>query len=447
MESLQQMPLSTGLYSNNQQLVVCNDFELEDSQNGFLMSADSVQEDQVPRSFSNSFNQSYLDLDYIDSVIDPALTLKPQFSYEHIEKLLSFEDTYTTVSQIPDFSYTDTTTALEFPTYTTVLVNNPSKSYTMSGQDERSAVPCAEEATITYDLNDLVTETISRQDETTLSNKKRRFSEFSGEPNSPPNVESSRKLSRLPKLTSYVKSRPRGSSLGVPTKESVDYSTQKMTLRVDMERSLAIFNSSRSLPEPESFLRLWQDRCKHNYAHKEHKFCFIQRKLHLWPNFLEEVQKSTKFCYSANPNFGKTLYEPQYFRSQIDSEGVPFNSTRMGLCPYCSHVNFLDLKRSAYGNHLAYNHGILTNGYVVPNPIYPGYYMMAKNEFNKSSRSRTRKTTPKQALKLAFACPACYQLVEAKCTKKSSVFGHYLRHFRDCHINFSKDHVSSFDKA
>ncbi|KAK6458380.1 uncharacterized protein RJT20DRAFT_147658 [Scheffersomyces xylosifermentans] len=113
-------------------------------------------------------------------------------------------------------------------------------------------------------------------------------------------------------------------------------------------------------------------------------------------------------------------------------EGYPFDSTRWGLCPYCPDVCFVNFKHSSYSNHLAYKHGVFANGYIEPNPIYPGFYEVADNVGPRAIT--TTQGISIDGARYCYTCPACYKLVEAKCTYKLS---DYLAHFIEHHTRRS----------
>ncbi|CAK9442159.1 uncharacterized protein LODBEIA_P59020 [Lodderomyces beijingensis] len=168
--------------------------------------------------------------------------------------------------------------------------------------------------------------------------------------------------------------------------------------------------------------------------------CQVRRTMYLRDNLAEVFVKHFEKTYdlSPNSNFKKTAYESQYILTKLDRLGKPDNATRAGLCPYCESIEFFGLKNSSYGNHLAYKHGILTNGRAVPDPKYHGLYKFKKGEYDEPEKKR-RKTNAHILEREGVLCTSCWQILEVNCTSRSSVLGHYLRHFRDSHVGYKKD--------
>lgn len=169
--------------------------------------------------------------------------------------------------------------------------------------------------------------------------------------------------------------------------------------------------------------------------------CLIQRTLYLRNN-LDKIfaqQGLTDYDISYNTNFKKTSYEAQFILTKVDHKfGKPDNTTRAGLCPYCESIEFFGLKNSSYGNHLAYKHGILTNGKVVPDPKYYGLYQFKKGEYDEPEKKK-RKTNAHMLEREGVLCTDCWQILEVNCTSRSSILGHYLRHYRDSHVGYKKE--------
>ncbi|CAI5760169.1 unnamed protein product [Candida verbasci] len=161
---------------------------------------------------------------------------------------------------------------------------------------------------------------------------------------------------------------------------------------------------------------------------------FLRDQLHCYkfPNF--EITK--------NSNFKKTAYESQYILTKLKPNNLPDNSTRAGLCPYCESIEFFGLKNSSYGNHLAYKHGILTNGNLIPNPKFYGRYKFKKGEYDEPEKKK-RRTNAHLLERLGVLCTSCWQILEVNCTSRSSVLGHYLRHYRDSHVGNKKENNSN----
>ncbi len=182
--------------------------------------------------------------------------------------------------------------------------------------------------------------------------------------------------------------------------------------------------------------------------------CRVQRTLYI-RDCLDELPKkhfNGEYEITPNPNFKKTSYEAQYILTKLDKSGKPDNTTRAGLCPYCEKIEFFGLKNSSYGNHLAYKHGILTNGNSVPDPKFYGRYKFKKGEYDEPEKKK-RKTNAHILEREGVLCTCCWQILEVNCTSRSSVLGHYLRHYRDSHVgnkkeinkNETDDPLSTFD--
>ncbi|KAK6454259.1 uncharacterized protein RJT20DRAFT_142502 [Scheffersomyces xylosifermentans] len=236
--------------------------------------------------------------------------------------------------------------------------------------------------------------------------------------------------SKVIKPCHTVRCRPKGSSVGKPSNIEIDYSKLVITTEADLDYSVNINNINRN-KESDAFKKLYQSRYIRSFTEKEAESFNFARIIYSRPFFNQEVQGDFRIRYSKNENFKKNHYEAEYFRSELDFMGITINSTRSGLCPYCPEVNFYKLKTSAYGNHLAYVHGILTSGEIIPDVVYSGWYSIAKGELNPTIRKTTAHIKEKQA---AF-CPDCYNIVELSCTNKSTVMGQYFRHFRNCHVH------------
>lgn len=123
---------------------------------------------------------------------------------------------------------------------------------------------------------------------------------------------------------------------------------------------------------------------------------------------------------SSNDN----IYEPQFYRVQVVTEEtksgiktkLPINHTRCGLCPFCDEIRFFEFRNSAYGQHLAFHHGIGTDSYLTPDPFPRPHSPKSKHKF--------------------VTCPACYDTVpvaKSSTTVKEQPLYTYLRHFKDCH--------------
>lgn len=135
--------------------------------------------------------------------------------------------------------------------------------------------------------------------------------------------------------------------------------------------------------------------------------------------------------YESNRSFSISKpYEYQIVRSQIDhSNGLPFNQTRAGLCPYCPEVKFFNIKNSSYSQHIASNHGVFPDNYLAPEPYNFGTYKVKKS-------SEHRKTMSHERERDGVICPVCHEIIEANCskvTRNARPLMGYLRHFKQVH--------------
>lgn len=144
------------------------------------------------------------------------------------------------------------------------------------------------------------------------------------------------------------------------------------------------------------------------------------------------IEDSHEFiAYEQNPKFSISRpYEYQFVRYQIDpTNGLAFNPTRAGLCPYCHESRFFNIKNSSYSQHLASNHGIFPDNYLAPEPYNFGSYRVKKC-------SENRKTLSHERIRDGVICPVCHDIIEANCSKltrnERPLMG-YLRHFKQVH--------------
>lgn len=129
-------------------------------------------------------------------------------------------------------------------------------------------------------------------------------------------------------------------------------------------------------------------------------------------------------------------YQQQFTRVEVEN-GSPKNETRCALCAYCEQPSFFELKNLCYAQHMSHLHGIYTDDYLAPNPVYVGRYSVAKNA------NPDRKTVARVRDHDCVVCPVCYNLSEIRCwssTLKQKPLLNYLRHFKECHrIGRQKD--------
>ena len=166
------------------------------------------------------------------------------------------------------------------------------------------------------------------------------------------------------------------------------------------------------------------------YNEELQSICKINRNCYLRLS-LTSLQPYHNIKYEKNPNFHISRpYEPQFVRYEVDeSNGLPYNPTRCGLCPFCEKITFLNLKTSSYAQHLALTHGIYTDNFLTPNPYDFGEYRLVKS-------GSDRITTAHENNRLGVVCPCCNQVIGTHCsqtTAKDRPLNNFLRHFRDFH--------------
>lgn len=140
--------------------------------------------------------------------------------------------------------------------------------------------------------------------------------------------------------------------------------------------------------------------------------------------------------YQLNTQFStERPYEPQYIRVQINPlNNLPINETRCGLCPYCPELVFKNLKTSTYAQHLSLTHGIQTDNYITPDPLFYGSYNLKK-------RNTNRKTKAHISEKNGVVCPVCHEIIETECSRTTATrkpLNNYLRHFREKHRKYKE---------
>lgn len=243
------------------------------------------------------------------------------------------------------------------------------------------------------------------------------------------------------------KLRPKGSKNNFKIDLKISYENISTESVFDYEESKKIYNIAKN-PTPFFFEEIYQKKIIKDLSkfssYLDHTF--MRRTLFHRPNLIYDFSKHHRqlnIVYQNNHNFKKNFYEPEYVRVHIDSiNSKPFNHTRCGLCPYCKEIRFFNFKTSAYGQHLALQHGIYTDGFLTPNPIKYGYYRLTKSENRPNSQ---RKNIAHEHKKYGIVCPCCYMVVELACTSNtnSKPLINYLRHFRDLHIYVKNKNNSS----
>lgn len=123
-------------------------------------------------------------------------------------------------------------------------------------------------------------------------------------------------------------------------------------------------------------------------------------------------------------------YEPQFFRFEMLELGDCVNQSKCGLCPYCPELRFLSFKNSSYLSHLALEHGVFSNNFLVPEPVY----------FGKYPRETGSPGHPMDAIQ----CPACFQVIEVGCwSVKLNHLLNYFRHFKKNHVDLVRAKFST----
>lgn len=208
------------------------------------------------------------------------------------------------------------------------------------------------------------------------------------------------------------------------------FSYEGYTVPTYIEDGSLLVNTARN-EEPEEFPHILAEKLLELSLDKEEEICMIRRDRYVRQNLkaIEGLYKNVD--YELNPKFEVTRpYEPQYIRYEVDpSNGLAFNETRCGLCPYCPHLNFKNLKTSTYAQHLALTHGVYTDNYLTPNPFYYGLYVIRKTNLNRKTKSHEHK-------RCGVVCPCCYEIVGTECSKttaSSKPLNNYMRHFRENH--------------
>lgn len=197
-----------------------------------------------------------------------------------------------------------------------------------------------------------------------------------------------------------------------------------------LEQSDRLINVAKN-DEPYNFQELLSNKLLELKVNKEHSICSIKRNYYIRKNLDPIINLYKNVGYEFNPKFHISRpYEPQYVRFEIDdTNGLPFNETRCGLCPYCPELNFKNLKTSTYSQHLALTHGVYTDNYLTPNPLYYGIYIIKKTNTH-------RRTKAHEHERCGVVCPCCYAVVGTECSKttaSSKPLNNYMRHFKEYH--------------
>lgn len=153
--------------------------------------------------------------------------------------------------------------------------------------------------------------------------------------------------------------------------------------------------------------------------------------------FLKSINVGENFELIYNDKCDDHLYAPEFYLVEVNGvkenlEIKPYmrmNKTRRALCPFCPTLQFFLVNVSSYGQHVSQHHGILSDGYVIPNPLNPGNYTITKSNTH-------RRTIPKPRNAKGVYCPVCYALIEVETsvkTKDKQPLMGYLTHFKTTH--------------
>lgn len=241
------------------------------------------------------------------------------------------------------------------------------------------------------------------------------------------------KASRAPPC---LRKRAKGSKNIAPPEREIDYSQVKLpTVEIPCPE---LMNFARNEITPLQLAAI-NAKTLRVYPEVSQTLCLIARKCYIRLSIHLLVPEGN-IRYERNSNFHISRpYEPQVVRYEVDStNGLPFNPTRCGLCPYCEKLTFLNLKTSSYAQHLALTHGIYTDNFLAPNPYNFGEYRLAKAGCD-------RVTTAHENNRLGVVCPSCNQVVGTHCsqtTAKDRPLNNFLRHFRDTHRKRGKANTS-----
>lgn len=173
-------------------------------------------------------------------------------------------------------------------------------------------------------------------------------------------------------------------------------------------------------------------RIKQHATHKSSSRSIIYRTRYIrGPEILSQLHHENFQYQFSESNSIDSVYDPEIIRVQMhfDEQNqrlLPINVTRYGLCPFCPHLVFYDMRTSAYGQHLAFHHGVCTDGYLTPEPLMYGKYHLKKT-------GKNRKTIPQKREVNAVICPVCHDFVEVQASQTTAniqPFYGYLRHFK-----------------
>lgn len=138
--------------------------------------------------------------------------------------------------------------------------------------------------------------------------------------------------------------------------------------------------------------------------------------------------------YFLNNKFGPYApYVPQWTRYEINDDGTLIKKSRAGLCSYCKETRFFDYGASGFLSHLSTEHGIYSSGYLVPEGVNYGLYMI---EGKLDRAHKGSESIIDQNLDNCFRgiqCPQCHHVIKVGCQKGKKELLAYLRHWKVKH--------------
>lgn len=139
---------------------------------------------------------------------------------------------------------------------------------------------------------------------------------------------------------------------------------------------------------------------------------------------LTTISKSvTNLIYIETEGFDcEHPYNPQWVRCELDLSGDIIFLSKCGLCPYCPTIKFFGYRNGGYLGHLACDHGICSNNYLVPDGINFGLYKLPKSD-NDSTLIVTN----------GLECPYCHEAIKVGAQKDKNELLPYFRHWKKYH--------------
>lgn len=220
--------------------------------------------------------------------------------------------------------------------------------------------------------------------------------------------------------------KPTGRRWNPKPKVQIHYPTENMCYTIELAPQLD--NCARG---PERSETGYKSKCVKLFEGKAYdELSHIVRTRYVWTRESFESLRHDGMVYEYNEYFDVSRPYQQQFTRVEHENGIMKNDTRSALCAYCEQPNFYELKNSCYAQHMSHLHGIFTDDYLTPNPIYPGRYLVAKNS------NPNRKTVARVRECDSVVCPACYEVAEVRCWKSTLALkplSNYLRHFKEKH--------------